>query len=123
DQAAASPDGARAFTWSGSSDARVAHWARLWDLEKGALLWFSREFPGKRAQVAFSVDSAVLAIGNHQGGALLLDAISAAPLRSLGKEKQSFLDIVFSPDGKTLVTWGTDKVIRLWDLKSYRETK
>ena len=126
DNVAISPDAKKAFTWSGSlglsatheGRVLVAHWARLWDLEAGKVIWFSQEFPGQRAQFAFSPDGAQFLTGSHEGGARLWDATTGAAIRTLGTQKQSFQWLAFSPNGKTILAWGADKVMRLWDAQT-----
>lgn len=131
DKVAISPDTKRAFAWSGSlglpagQEGRglVAHWARLWDVEAGKAIWFSQEFPGHRAQVAFSPHGAQFVTGSHEGGARLWDTTTGAAIRSFGTEKQSIQRVAFSPDGKTILTWGADKMMRLWDAHTCKQIR
>ena len=130
DKVAISPDAKRAFTWSGSSDGRVAHWARLWDLEAGKIIWFSKVFPGgassfgrspSSTQVAFSPDGTQFVTGSPEDGARLWDATTGEAIRTFGMQKQSFQWVAFSPSGKTILTWGADKMMRLWDAQTGKE--
>lgn len=129
DKATISPDGRRAFTWSGSRGLQqkqggnrlVAHWARIWDLEAGKVIWFSGEFPGQRAQFAFSPGGTQFVAGCHEGGAQLWDSTTGTVIRSIGTEKQSFEQVAFSPNGKLILSYGIDKMMRLWEVQSGKQ--
>jgi len=119
DEAAVSPDAKKAFTWG------MAVWARVWDLEAGKVIWFSREFPGRRAQVAFSPDGSKLVTASRDGGARLWDATTGDLIRGFGAEKSSFNRVAFSPDGKTLLTLTRDRdgAVSLWNVETGKETQ
>ena len=61
-----------------------AHWARIWDLEVGKVIWFSQEFPGHRAQFAFSPGGTQFVAGSHDHGAKVWDATTGTVIRSIG---------------------------------------
>jgi WD40 repeat protein len=117
-----SPDGKKAFTLSveggmasvPSFQGIVSEWARLWDMETGELIWFSREFPGsslhKRSLIAFTPDSTQFVTASYEGGAKVWSATNGAAIRTLGTGQRPFDRIAFSPDGKTLLTW-TDETV------------
>jgi WD40 repeat protein len=79
----------------------------------------------KRAQsigishIAFSHTGKKLAIVDDEL-ILLFDLVGKKPkkLAQLKGHEQGILDLVFSPDDKTLVSVGSDKTARLWDLSA-----
>jgi RNA polymerase sigma factor (sigma-70 family) len=103
---------------------------QLWDVTTGRKLL--KPFPGHRGLVgcvAYSPDGRTLATGSVLEGTIRLWKAStgeevrrweahrkkdAAPTGPLG--------LVFSPDGKTLVSAGSERVVRLWDVSTGKET-
>ncbi len=119
-RATVTPDAKRVFTWG------MAGWAsRLWDLETGKLIWFSREVSSRLDQVVFSPDGRTFVTTSHEGGARLWDATTGALIRSVGTEKESFSRVAFSPDGKTLLTLTQDRdgVVSLWNVSTGEATQ
>jgi WD40 repeat protein len=51
----------------------------------------------------------------------LWDATTGAAIRTFGTQKQSFQWLAFSPNGKTILAWGADKVMRLWDAQTGKQ--
>jgi WD40 repeat protein len=112
-----SPDGTRAFSWSGQGSVKegqlVDNWARLWDLEKGEIIWFSEELPLSPPHISpitFSPDSIQFVTASIEGGIVVRSATNGAEIRTLGSGQKPFTQIGFSPDGKTLLTW-TDRTV------------
>jgi WD40 repeat protein len=91
---------------------------RVWDLATGQEV---QRIPntGPSYHMRFSPDGALLA----HGGVGLLDTTTwqvRATLQS-GTKPNTYYDVAFSPDGKTLAVAEWDKVVSLWDLTGQRE--
>lgn len=67
------------------------------------------------AALAFSFDGTVLASGTHGGKIELWDLLSGNKINTLDAHTQPVETLVFSPDGKTLVSTGKDGAIFVWD--------
>jgi WD40 repeat protein len=72
---------------------------------------------------ALSPDETLLAtVAAGDTGIRVWDAAGGAELFRLpGHDANNVLGAVFTPDGKTLLTWGHDATVRLWDVKGRRE--
>jgi len=111
-----SPDG-KIVAAGGYSDGAV----RVWDADTGKKL---RQFEGcdkpENARyytgypVAFSPDGRLLAVGGWRGTTGLWDTATGQLVRRLDDPGTRVAALVFSPDGRTLVT-GSDAV-RLWEV-------
>jgi WD40 repeat protein len=86
---------------------------------------FSTNYIGgsRLSTLRFSPDSKVVAAGLEDGRITLvsLDG-SREPISLLGHESY-VVQMVFSPDGKTLVSASLDKTVRLWDLTTGERAK
>ncbi|QEL20665.1 WD40 repeat domain-containing protein [Limnoglobus roseus] len=93
---------------------------RVWDVETGAQL---ATIKGPAGALAYSPDGLLLAAGvdGIDSHLRLLDAASGQEVRQLkGRGPQK---AAFTPDGRTLVTVGRDKVVRLWDVATGAERR
>ena len=59
-----------------------------------------------------------IAVGLDSGDLIILDAITGSQVAKLCGHTEKVSDIVFSSDGKLLVSGSSDKTIRLWDLQT-----
>jgi WD40 repeat protein len=78
--------------------------------------------------MAFSPDGSALASGSREasserksGEIKLWDVKTVRERASLSGYTGSVHGVVFSPDGRTLATTGSDKLIHLWEVGSYQE--
>lgn len=117
-----SPDGG--MLASGSRDETI----RLWDTTNGTELSVLTGHNGEIEAVDFSPDGKTLASGSWDGTVRLWDMSSLEEKTAtfpwkkrenasvlLGRQGGGALAVVFSPDGKTVVSAGTDGSIRLWN--------
>ncbi len=114
-----SPDGSLAALTM--SDGEIT----IWDARTGDRL---RQFrAGRFPSVIFSPDGKTLAVLDHGTGdnqALRLrDATSGTELHELRGHQDQIHQVVFSQDGKTLISTGDDKTIRFWDVATGKESR
>lgn len=101
----------------------------LWDLNKGNLLTTLTaheagahelaEVSLDKIGLAFSSDSTLLASGGMDGQVMVSDVSdNPIPLIFTGQHAWRIEALVFSPDGKRLVSGSKDNSIRLWDVET-----
>src|SRR5262249_2695840 len=127
DGAALSPDGQRLATVV--RDANDNWQMRCWDTASGDPL------PGPRPSgtdeqpypVAFSADGKTLAAVLFRKGpsyrVVRWDVATERELGSFALQADSIGSTQFSPDGKTIVTGGSDRMIRIWDAPTGQELR
>ncbi|MCK6454764.1 MAG: hypothetical protein L6R19_28555 [Alphaproteobacteria bacterium] len=74
--------------------------------------------PSPPRAAALSGDGSRLAIGDAQGGILLLPVDGAAPALRLAGHKDAVRSIVFARGNRVIATAGDDRSVRLWDLEA-----
>lgn len=90
---------------------------QVWDVATGDLLWTLEERTGNVSSLAFSPDGDILVTGSGAGDDIvqLWDVRIGRCLRTI---EQSANDVIFSPDGATLVLGGGDGTVRLWNVET-----
>lgn len=70
--------------------------------------------------VVFSPDDKMIASTGRDGTVVLWDVATAKEVRRLPQNKNYIAELAFSPDGKTLATYGRfyDGKVRVWDVQS-----
>jgi WD40 repeat protein len=107
-----------------SSDGRrlaSASWddsVKLWDAVTGKEI---HTFKGGRASVAFSPDGTRLAAPGDGGTVTLWDTATAQELHTLKGHLVDVSSVVFSPDGRRLVSAG--EMVKVWDVASGQELR
>jgi eukaryotic-like serine/threonine-protein kinase len=130
--AALSPDGRSAATLhsAASSDAQRfgrlvepegrAGCLQLWDWREGRRRFAAVPMPSEPRGVTFAPDGKVAAVICGGGQVLLIDAATGQVTLRLehGFERSSsntYPGVRYTPDGQSLVTWGPDAAVKVWD--------
>jgi WD40 repeat protein/beta-lactamase regulating signal transducer with metallopeptidase domain len=95
--------------------------AKLWDARSG-MLKASMAVPGGVYQPAFSPDGAMLATPAVEGGVVKLWSVpDGRELGELRGHSRSARAADFAPDGRVIVTGGSDRTVRFWDVSSRQQ--
>jgi WD40 repeat protein len=113
--AAWSPDGSRIVT--GENQSFLPIHAHVWDAKTGAKLFGLPAKAWVRA-LAFSPDSALIAVGTDTKTAYIFDAKTGAEIRVLRGHANTVTAVSFNHDGTQLVTGSEDQTAKIWDVKS-----
>jgi len=109
------PDGSRALVLP-----NIGAMPLWWDVAKGRRLPAFSGIPKGATCVAFSPDSAVLALGSYDGVVHLYETRNGREVRPLqAKEDAEVVSkLAYAPDGRTLAVSHTDGNLILWDLQT-----
>jgi len=94
---------------------------RVWDLTKLRLKKVKRLKKGGRA-VTYSPDGSSVAVGQNDGGFLILDSESLEKIVGFKDRKESISDIKFSPDGKFLAVGSHDNFVDIYSVRRGKRT-
>lgn len=94
----------------------------LWDIATAKRIGTIEGSHQNECSVAFSPDNKKVAgiFGNHQ--LKIIDAETATEIQNSTENPKAITSIEFSADSKFLVTGSYDATVRLWDVKTGRET-
>jgi len=100
------------------------HVLHIWDATNGREMQ-TLTGPGKGALcLTYSADGKQLACGSGDNYVHLFNlSVTPPSSRRIGAHPGGPLAVTFSPDGKTLVTCGRDRLIRLWETVTGRERR
>jgi WD40 repeat protein len=120
-----SPGGDRVLTYGSYYDPDLGVYvtnATMWNAETGAPLFTIRGFgPDGVRDAAFSPDGArLLTVALVNREAKLWDARTGAPLHELGGHGGTIFGILWSPDGRRVMTMGMDLASKMWDAATGR---
>lgn len=117
------PDGCRL---AASGQSRLAFpsegVARIWDLISGTEQAIFRGHSHVVRALAVSTDGQTLALGSDWGWVAICDPVTDGERQWISAYKGKVFALAMFPDGRTLVTAGTDLCsgVRLWDISSGR---
>ncbi|KAL9957503.1 hypothetical protein ACROYT_G039141 [Oculina patagonica] len=94
---------------------------RVWDLAKLRLKRVKKIKKGRRA-VAYSPDGSTVAVGQNDGGFLILDLESLEKIVGFKDRKEEISDIKFSPDGKFLAVGSHDNFVDIYSVRRGKRT-
>jgi RNA polymerase sigma factor (sigma-70 family) len=129
DRLAVSPDGTRVAA-SGQEREGSGSIVQVWDAETGKAGPRFHPPKGRIARLAFSPDSGVLAVaggemfdpsGPGPGWVVLWDLLIGTVRRTLADPTGVSVSLMFTPDGRSVVTGGMDGTLRVWELATGRE--
>lgn len=94
---------------------------RVWNLSNGEVRYSQ---PIVLADpIAFSPDSARIALGSAVGKIFLYEASTGKLIQTLAGHEDTVTSVAFSPDGNILASGGQDGTIRLWELQTGEEAR
>jgi WD40 repeat protein len=95
---------------------------RLWDVSSGkSVRTLSDDGGGGVYVVAFSPGSDQVAVGNGYGKIKIWSVDSGQLVRTLPGHNKLVKALLYTPDGKLLVSGGWDNTLKFWDVKTGQE--
>jgi RNA polymerase sigma factor (sigma-70 family) len=118
-----SPDGKMLATGVGEGDWRKPSDIVLWDVARGEEIRRLRGHKGWVGCLAFAPDSKTLvSTSSVDISARVWDVKTGAELRHLGPDRRApIFQLLFGPDGKTLVSYGQEHTLRQWNAATGEE--
>jgi serine/threonine protein kinase/WD40 repeat protein len=85
------------------------------EIKDGSERFTSRNNWAWSSSVMFSPDSSTLLTGSGISSILLRDARNGETIETIEGHAGGVYDLLFTPDGKRLISYGADETIRVWD--------
>jgi WD40 repeat protein len=99
--------------------------AQFWNWQTGAAQFAPLPMPSEPRGVDYSPDGKSAAVICHGGQIFVVNPSDGTTVHTLQHgafgEQNSWPNVCFTPDSQTLVSWGTNNLIRVWDLATGRE--
>ncbi len=108
-----------AFSPDSKTLATASRSVALWNSSGVLLRRTGRDCPA--TVVAFAPDGKTLAAGRLDGDVLLLDTSDLSEVGRFEGHHRRIVSLAFSADGRTLLSSGTDRSVRVWDVPSKRQ--
>lgn len=89
---------------------------KVWDVDKGEVLYILEEAEGPPSALAFSPDDRILVTGGSRGEMALWDMVDGEMLRLYHEHTAKVNCLEFSPDGRYLASGGEDGLILIWEV-------
>jgi len=89
---------------------------KVWDLDKGEILYILDEAQGSSTALAFSPDDKILVTGGTKGEMALWDMEDGEMLKLYHEHASKVRCLEFSPDGRYLASGGSDGLILIWEV-------
>lgn len=124
--AAFSPDGRAIVSIGDGLQVRdkkltVRHQVLYWDISRPQNI--HRLSKDRADVVVVSADSALAATGTKDGGITIWDLAAKTPPSKFEKPGVAITALAFSPSGHELASSGSDKIVRIWNVKSGLENR
>jgi WD40 repeat protein len=98
---------------------------QFWNWQTGAAQFEPTPMPSEPRAVNYSLDGSLAAVICTGGQVFLFDAATGRVIRQFVHgswgSKTSCPGVRFTPDGKGLIAWGSNHVVRVWDVQDGRE--
>jgi WD40 repeat protein len=95
-------------------------WVKIWDLDNAKVVIQCRDID-KVSHICYSSDGELVASGNDSGGITTWLRTTGAKLGTFPGHRGLITGMDFLPASKLLISTGTDRVVRLWDVGNNQE--